>query len=87
MSKIKLPQLADDQVREIQAMHTAGESVNAISIKTKIRYSAVWFYAVNEGRPVPSTWIESCWCGAEHYGHGLCRKHWAQQRRQQRRAA
>lgn len=90
MAKINLPQLDDEQVKEIQAAYAAGESVNAISIKTKIRYPVVWFFTVNEGRPAPPEPIEKhepCWCGKPHKAKGLCEGHYKQMRRQLRRAA
>ena len=88
-SKIELPKLPDDRLKEIEKMDAAGWSLRAIALKTDVPYTTVYFFAVNDGRPTPPPMPECaapCWCGEKHYGHGLCRKHWRQMY-EKRRAA
>ena len=91
MSKIELPKLTNAQIEEIQSLYAGGETLNAIQAKTGVRYSAVYFYAVNKGVPAPAedgyTYHRpyqqpvNCWCGQRQHAKGLCGRHYKQQAR------
>lgn len=85
---IPIPKLSAEQAAEIQRRRAAGESLNQISAALKIRYTAVYFYAVNGGKRAEVEKRESpasCWCGQWHYAKGLCHRHYWQQHHRARR--
>ena len=86
MTQINIPKLTNGQIEQIQAMHARGQKVNAISIKTGIRYSLVWFHTVNKGQIDRVEIAGPCWCGARHYARGLCERHYKRARKLQRAA-
>lgn len=84
---IKSPKLPAEQIAEIERRRAAGESLKQISVALGIRYTVVYFYAVNGGKRVEAgkQGAESCWCGQRHYAKGLCHRHYWQKYHRARR--